>query len=129
VGSVDTLALLRRWGLFVAIDDFGTGYSSLSYLKKLAVDVIKIDRSFVAGLTEDARDGAITSMLLQIIDRCGFTTLAEGIETEAQAQWLLAHGCRIGQGYHLAAPGTFAQLLDHLKAHLAPTRSASRANH
>jgi diguanylate cyclase (GGDEF)-like protein len=112
--SVSTLDLFRRWGLFVSIDDFGTGYSSLSYLKKLAVDVVKIDRSFITGLPEDVRDDAIADTLLQIIDRFGFTTLAEGIETEAQAIWLLAHGCRIGQGYHLARPGTFAQLLQRV---------------
>jgi diguanylate cyclase (GGDEF)-like protein len=109
--SMYTIELFRRWGLSVAIDDFGTGYSSLSYLKQLTVDVIKIDRSFVMGLPADERDAALTEMLLRITDRFGFVTLAEGIETEAQAAWLLAQGCRLGQGYLIAKPGPFEQLV------------------
>jgi len=109
--SMYTIELFRRLGLSVAIDDFGTGYSSLAYLKQLTVDVIKIDRSFVMGLPEDERDTALAEMLLRIIDRFGFTTLAEGIETEAQAAWLLRHGCRLGQGYLIARPGPFDELL------------------
>jgi EAL domain-containing protein (putative c-di-GMP-specific phosphodiesterase class I) len=100
--------------LTVAIDDFGTGYSSLAYLKQLTVDMIKLDRSFVMGLPEDERDCALTDMLLQITDRFGFATLAEGIETEAQASWLLAHGCRLGQGYLISKPHSFEELLDRI---------------
>jgi diguanylate cyclase (GGDEF)-like protein len=112
--SMHTIDLFRRWGLFVAIDDFGTGYSSLSYLKQLTVDVIKIDRSFITGLPQDERDAAIADLLLRITDRFGFTTLAEGIETEAQAAWLLAHGCRVGQGYLFAKPCPYPELLQLL---------------
>jgi len=109
--SMYTIELFRRWGLSVAIDDFGTGYSSLSYLKHLTVDVVKIDRSFVMELPHDDRDAALAEMLLRITDRFGFTTLAEGIETEEQAAWLLEHGCRLGQGYLIARPGPFEELL------------------
>lgn len=112
--SMHTIDLFRRWGLTVAIDDFGTGYSSLAYLKQLTVDMIKLDRSFVMGLPEDERDCALTDMLLQITDRFGFATLAEGIETEAQAEWLLQHGCRFGQGYLISKPRPFGELLDRL---------------
>jgi len=114
--SMYTIELFRRWGLSVAIDDFGTGYSSLSYLKQLTVDVIKIDRSFVMGLPNDERDVALTEMLLRIVDRFGFTTLAEGIETEAQAAWLLQHGCLLGQGYLIARPGPFDALLHGIES-------------
>jgi EAL domain-containing protein (putative c-di-GMP-specific phosphodiesterase class I) len=100
--------------LTVAIDDFGTGYSSLSYLKKLTVDIIKIDRSFVMGLPGDERDCAITEMLLDMTARFGYATLAEGIETEEQLSWLLEHGCRFGQGYLIARPDGFAFLLERL---------------
>jgi diguanylate cyclase (GGDEF)-like protein len=113
-GSMHTISLFRQRGLLVAIDDFGTGYSSLAYLKQLTVDVIKLDRSFVSGLPHDERDGAITDMLLQITDRFGLATLAEGIETEGQARWLLEHGCRSGQGYLVAKPGSFDALQSHL---------------
>jgi sensor c-di-GMP phosphodiesterase-like protein len=111
---MNTIDLFRSWGLTVAIDDFGTGYSSLSYLKELSVDVIKIDRSFVMGLPDNERDDAITEMLLRITDRFGFATLAEGIETEAQAAWLLEHGCRYGQGYLVAKAEPFDAMLQRL---------------
>jgi len=114
--SMSTIDRFRQWGLSVAIDDFGTGYSSLSYLKQLKVDVIKIDQSFVAGLPSDERDAALSEMLIRITDRFGFATLAEGIETEAQAAWLLDHGCRLGQGFLIARPSTFADLLERLAA-------------
>ena len=117
--SMNTIDLFRGWGLTVAIDDFGTGYSSLSYLKQLTVDVIKIDRSFVMGLPDDERDQAITDMLLRITDQFGFATLAEGIETEAQLEWLLAHGCRYGQGYLIAKPFSFDNLIERLEAQYA----------
>jgi diguanylate cyclase (GGDEF)-like protein len=122
--SMYTIELFRRWGLSVAIDDFGTGYSSLSYLKHLTVDVIKIDRSFVMSLPDDERDAALADMLLRISDRFGFVTLAEGIETQAQATWLLEHGCRLGQGYLIARPGPFAELLTQIKKQSAAGRRA-----
>ena len=109
-----TIALFRRWGLAVAIDDFGTGYSSLSYLKQLKVDVVKIDRSFVSNLPKNQEDAALGEMMLRVIDRFGFTTLAEGIETEEQAVWLTEHGCQLGQGYLVAKPDTFETLLARL---------------
>ncbi len=118
--SMYTIELFRRWGLSVAIDDFGTGYSSLAYLKALTVDVIKIDRSFVTGLPEDERDAALADMLLRISDRFGFETLAEGIETDAQANWLLEHGCRLGQGFLVARPGPYADLLAEIARSLQP---------
>jgi EAL domain-containing protein (putative c-di-GMP-specific phosphodiesterase class I) len=104
--SMNTLDLFRSWGLTVAIDDFGTGYSSLSYLKHLTVDVVKIDRSFIMGLPGDERDCAITQMLLHMTERFGYASLAEGIETEGQLEWLLEHGCKFGQGYLIAKART-----------------------
>lgn len=112
--SMNTIDLFRSWGMYVAVDDFGTGYSSLSYLKQLTVDMIKIDRSFVMGLPGEERDAALTEMLLRITDRFDFVTLAEGIETEGQASWLLEHGCRFGQGYLIARPESFKVLLELL---------------
>jgi diguanylate cyclase (GGDEF)-like protein len=109
-----TIGLFRSWGIAVAIDDFGTGYSSLSYLKQLKVDVVKIDRSFVSDLPNNKEDAALGEMMLRIIDRFGFITLAEGIETEEQARWLTEHGCKLGQGYLVAKPTTFQKLLTYL---------------
>jgi diguanylate cyclase (GGDEF)-like protein len=124
--SMSTIALFRRWGLPVAIDDFGTGHASFTHLKQLTVDLVKIDKSFVTGLPNDARGAQVTEMLLRIIDRFGFATIAEGIENEAQADWLLAHGCRFGQGYLVAKPGSFAELLARIGASdggIAPAKS------
>ena len=127
--AMHTINLFRGWGLSVAIDDFGTGYSSLSYLKELTVDMIKIDRSFVTGLTGDERGSAITEMLLKMSDHFGFAPLAEGIETESEASWLLAHGCRLGQGFLVARPSTFDDLLSALHVSRGAGARANGAVH
>jgi EAL domain-containing protein (putative c-di-GMP-specific phosphodiesterase class I) len=112
--SSDAIANFRRWGLPVAIDDFGTGHSSLSYLKELTVDMVKIDRSFVTALPGDERDATLTEMMLRILHAFGPAALAEGIETEVQASWLLEHGCRFGQGFLFAHPASFGVLLERI---------------
>ncbi len=102
-----TLALmneLHKAGLFVALDDFGTGYTSLQHLKRLPIDVLKIDRAFVSGLPDSRQDAAIVEALLSIARAFGVTTLAEGIETEAQAAALKISGCALAQGYYYAKP-------------------------
>jgi len=124
--SMRSIDILRAMGVAVAIDDFGTGYSSLSYLKRLTVDKVKIDRSFIAGLPHDERDAALTEMMLRIIDRFGFVSLAEGIETEAQVAWLIEHGCRFGQGYLMARPRPFEELVGRLKSRQAVPNALPR---
>jgi diguanylate cyclase (GGDEF)-like protein len=101
----------RRLGLRVAIDDFGTGYSSLSYLKRLPVDMIKIDRAFINGLPDDEKDVALCELLLQIAHRFDLVALAEGIETEPQRDWLREHNCAYGQGYLVSRPVPFGELV------------------
>jgi diguanylate cyclase (GGDEF)-like protein len=120
--SMYALDRFRKLGLKIAIDDFGTGYSSLSYLKRLPVDIIKIDRSFVAGLPNDTKDVALCELLLQMAQRLEITALAEGIETEAQLAWLRARGCKFGQGYLVAKPMPFRELAERLRP-LTPARS------
>jgi EAL domain-containing protein (putative c-di-GMP-specific phosphodiesterase class I) len=86
----------------------------MAYLKRFPVDVIKIDRSFVSGLPGDEKDAALIEMFLQLTRRFGFTSLAEGIELDGQADWLKAHGCALGQGFlvsHSLPRDTFAKLL------------------
>ena len=85
-------------GLRIAIDDFGTGYSSLAYLRRLPIDTLKIDRSFVAEL-DTAGGGAIPGAVIALAGQLGMQTTAEGVETLAQAQWLHARGCDRLQGY------------------------------
>ena len=102
--TLSVMNALHKAGLFIALDDFGTGYTSLQHLKRLPIDVLKIDRAFVNGLPGDKQDGAIVEALLSIARAFAFATLAEGIETEEQAAALRAAGCELGQGYLYARP-------------------------
>ena len=95
---------LSRMGVAVAIDDFGTGYSSMAYLKLPAVNYLKIDRSFITGLPDNTNDGAITTAMLAMAKSLGLVPIAEGIETEAQHEFLLRAGCVEGQGYLYSYP-------------------------
>jgi len=90
---------LQALGIAVGIDDFGTGYSSLAALKRLGVSEIKIDRSFVAGLAQNQDDRAIARAMIALGQALGLRVVAEGVETQAQADFLQAEGCRIAQGY------------------------------
>lgn len=94
-----TLQRLRELGVSIAVDDFGTGYSSLTYLKRFPVTCVKIDRSFVSGLGEDAQDSAIVSSVLNLARAMGLECIAEGVETQAHREVLQELGCQLGQGY------------------------------
>jgi len=102
--QIETFQELRKFGVRLAIDDFGTGYSSMSYLKRLPIDTLKIDRSFVNELPKNNNDLAIATAIVALGHSLGLTVVAEGIETEAQADALLNLGCDIGQGYLYAKP-------------------------
>jgi EAL domain-containing protein (putative c-di-GMP-specific phosphodiesterase class I) len=95
---------VRDLGVRVAIDDFGTGYSSLGALKRLPVDVVKIDQSFVKGILNDRHDAAIVETIIQMTKLFGCDVLAEGVEQEAELEWLSGHSCGLVQGYFIAHP-------------------------
>jgi diguanylate cyclase (GGDEF)-like protein len=95
---------LSELGVRLAIDDFGTGYSALSYLARLPIDIVKIDRSFVAALEQAGPEEAIAIAIIDLARRLGLTTIGEGIETSAQLDQLAALGCDLGQGYYLGRP-------------------------
>ena len=99
-----TMRALHALGIGVAIDDFGTGYASMAYLKLPAVAFLKIDRSFITGLPDDANDVAIIGAMLAMAGSLGLTAIAEGIETEGQHDFLLRAGCAEGQGYLYSYP-------------------------
>lgn len=111
--SLEVLGKLAGLGLHLAIDDFGTGYSSLSYLKRLPMDVLKVDRSFVDGLGRSSDDEAIVTAIISLASTLGLTVTAEGIETPAQLETLLSLGCRFGQGW-LFAPALSAGEVEDL---------------
>ncbi|OZB57941.1 MAG: hypothetical protein B7X39_20405 [Lysobacterales bacterium 14-68-21] len=96
---IDRMARLRERGVRFALDDFGTGYSSLSYLQRMPLDEIKIDRSFVQGINHGEHGATITRMIISLADNLGIKTVAEGVETAEQRDFLYRHGCRHYQGY------------------------------
>ncbi|MFP6847078.1 MAG: EAL domain-containing protein [Pseudomonas sp.] len=112
----EKLRALRSMGVEVAIDDFGTGFSSLNYLRVLPADRLKIDRSFVLEIGEVSDQQMIAEAIIQIAARVGMQVIAEGVETQQQADWILQHGCRQAQGYLFAKPMAGAELLDWLGA-------------
>ncbi len=111
----ECLRELKSIGVRLAIDDFGTGYSCLNYLRQFPIDVLKIDRSFVRdlGTSEDAR--AICEVILSIAAQLSLATVAEGVETRAQLEFLAAHGCHFGQGYYFGPPARPSDLAEVLR--------------
>ncbi len=104
VDTMKVMERLRELGVKLALDDFGTGYSSLAHLRRLPLDVVKIDRAFIMGLPDDPADGAIVDAVVSIARNYGFATLGEGIEDPHQAAFLLRAGCALGQGYLYGRP-------------------------
>jgi diguanylate cyclase (GGDEF)-like protein/PAS domain S-box-containing protein len=102
--NTQALDALKEMGVRLGLDDFGTGYSSLSYLKRLPVDRVKVDKSFVKGIGENATDTALVRMIIDLCHTLGVEVLAEGIETSEQALLLREMGCDMGQGYYFARP-------------------------
>ena len=94
----------RDLGVMIAIDDFGTGFSSLAYLKRLPVDILKIDRTFVDGVGVDPDDTAIVRSIIGLARTLRLDVVAEGIEDTTQITELVRLGCSRGQGFHLARP-------------------------
>ncbi|MEA2501732.1 MAG: hypothetical protein QOD01_1843, partial [Actinomycetota bacterium] len=109
--SLTRLKALKTLGVRLCVDDFGTGYSSLSHLTKFPIDVVKIDRSFTAGLAVRARDTAVVESVIALGQALGLVVIAEGVETQAQADLLSALGCHQAQGYLFGRPGPQANLL------------------
>ena len=108
--SIVKMGELRSVGVRFALDDFGTGYSSLSYLKRLPLDQLKIDQSFVRDILSDANDAAIARTILNLAESLDLGVVAEGVETAGQYESLLSKGCKAFQGYFFGRPVPIEQL-------------------
>ncbi len=121
VQSIETMLnimlQIKAMGIHFAIDDFGTGYSSLSYLKKMPMDCIKIDKSFLSGMLENAADFQIIASTIAMVQKLQLQVVAEGVETREQLELLRQQGCDIAQGYLIARPIPQAELAGFLEEH------------
>ena len=106
--AIETLGELKKMGIKIAIDDFGTGYSSLGYLKRLPIDILKIDKSFVCDVTTDADDAALVMAIITLAHNLSLEVVAEGVETEEQLKFLRLLKCDGWQGYLYSKPVTAA---------------------
>jgi diguanylate cyclase (GGDEF)-like protein len=121
--TLETLRALSVLGVRLVLDDFGTGYSSLGYLRKFPIEIIKIDRAFIADLGEDGRgDAAIVAAIVGMAQALGMRTVPEGVETQAQLERLVGLGCDYAQGYHLGRPVPARELEGVLRGGLASPR-------
>ena len=114
----ESLFHLKALGVRISIDDFGTGYSSLAYLKRFPIDVLKIDQGFVRDMLTDKSDSAIIEAIIKLGQALGLELVAEGVETQEQAEALLGLGCQIMQGYLYCRPIPFAQICSFLSSGL-----------
>ncbi|HET7844858.1 MAG TPA: EAL domain-containing protein [Xanthomonadales bacterium] len=121
--TLETFNALKRLGVQLVIDDFGEGYSALNYLRQLPFDGLKISHTFMQGIPNNSADSAICQAVIRIAQSLGLAVIAEGVETEAQRQFLLRHGCTLAQGFLFAKPVAPTELAEYA-ARFSPARDA-----
>jgi diguanylate cyclase (GGDEF)-like protein len=114
--SNQRLTQLKQLGVLLAVDDFGTGYSSLNYIRRFPVDILKVDKSFVDGVSEGGEESALTAAIIELAGILNLRPVAEGIERADQLEKLLELHCELGQGFYFSEPLTFDGVLDLLQA-------------
>jgi diguanylate cyclase len=113
--TIAVLRNLKTMGVRLAIDDFGTGYSSLAYLKRFPLDTLKIDRSFIKDAPGDAGDAALTTAIIGMAHSLNLSVVAEGVELQAQFDFLREHGCDVIQGYLVSRPIPPEEMLEFIR--------------
>jgi EAL domain-containing protein (putative c-di-GMP-specific phosphodiesterase class I) len=114
--TVDKMEYLRRRGVSFSIDDFGTGYSSMAYLKRLPLDTLKIDRSFVQDVLKDSNDATIVKTIASMAGMLGLNVIAEGVEDEQTLAFLKQNQCTCFQGYLFGQPMPFEDFIEQVRA-------------
>lgn len=128
--AIRIMDALKRLGVRLSIDDFGTGYSSMEYLKRFPVDVLKIDRSFVQDITTDESDAAIIKAIIALSQALNLVSIAEGVETSEQIDFLVQHNCDEVQGYFYSRPLPEEEITEYLlKSDLGNSESATNTVH
>jgi EAL domain-containing protein (putative c-di-GMP-specific phosphodiesterase class I) len=128
--AIQQLDKIRELGIGLAIDDFGTGYSSLSYLKRLPIQTLKLDRSFVREMETNPNDAEISAATIALAHGLDLKVVAEGVETDAQREFLTRHNCDFLQGYFFSKPlpaNKIIQLLEQQKPCLRSTETKKNA--
>jgi EAL domain-containing protein (putative c-di-GMP-specific phosphodiesterase class I) len=114
--SNQRLTQLKQLGVLLAVDDFGTGYSSLNYIRRFPVDILKVDKSFVDGVSEGGEESALTAAIIELAGILNLRPVAEGIERADQLEKLLELRCELGQGFYFSEPLTFEGVLELVQA-------------
>jgi len=126
--EIDVLCEIKRLGASISVDDFGTGYSSLSYLTRLPIDGVKIDKSFIGECVTKSASASIVRAIMAMAGSLDLTTVAEGVESEAQRAWLMKEGCRLIQGFLVAEPMPMGALQEWMARRARPNDAqAARA--
>jgi len=114
--SNERLTQLKHLGVQLAVDDFGTGYSSLNYIRRFPVDILKVDKSFVDGVSDGGEESALTAAIIELAGILNLRPVAEGIERADQLEKLLELHCELGQGYYFSEPLPFEDVQELLGA-------------
>ena len=126
--AIAVMDQIHQCGILMSIDDFGTGYSSLGHLKRFKVYKLKIDRSFVSDIASDQDDKAIVGAVINMARSLGLLTIAEGVETEEQINFLQENGCDEVQGFHISRPLNAEQFAIFLKEHQILSNSSRQSS-